>query len=196
MSTMTSQITSLTIVYSTVCSFADQRKHQSSASLAFVRGIRRWPVNSLHKGPVTRKMSPFDDVIMLCGKFCEGCKNISEGSIISPNFYCATIHLSHMVNMMSADELVLTKPIHQWLWYWFGSPGISRPQHQNGWHIEGILPKGPYLPCVSMVGRAILARYPRHIQLERVETTYTTYGTLMSLVQNGLILRRIIRRFG
>ena len=44
---------------------AGQRKHQSSASLAFVRGIHRWPVNSPHKGPVTRKIYPFDDVIML-----------------------------------------------------------------------------------------------------------------------------------
>ena len=43
---------------------ADQRKYQSSTSLAFVRGIHRWPVNSPHKGPVTRKMFPFDDVIM------------------------------------------------------------------------------------------------------------------------------------
>ena len=59
-----SQITSLTIIYSTVYSDADQRKHQSSASLAFVRGIHRWPVNSPHKGPVTRKMFAFDDVIM------------------------------------------------------------------------------------------------------------------------------------
>ena len=60
-----SQITSLTIVYSTVYPNADQRKHQSSASLAFVRGIHRGPVNSPHKWPVTRKMSPFDDVIMI-----------------------------------------------------------------------------------------------------------------------------------
>ena len=58
---MTSQITSLTIVYSTAYSGVDQRKHQSYASLAFVRGIHRWPVNSPHKGPVTRKMFPFDD---------------------------------------------------------------------------------------------------------------------------------------
>ena len=58
------QITSLTIVYSTVDSDADQRKHQSSASLAFVRGIHRGPVNLSHKWPVTRKMFPFDDVIM------------------------------------------------------------------------------------------------------------------------------------
>ena len=64
MSTMTFQITGASIVYSTVCSGADQRKHQSSASLAFVRGIHRWPVNSPHKAPVTRKMFPFDDVII------------------------------------------------------------------------------------------------------------------------------------
>ena len=64
MSTMTFQITGISIVCSTVCSGADQRKHQSSASLAIVRGIHRWSVNSPHKGPVTRKMFPFDDVIM------------------------------------------------------------------------------------------------------------------------------------
>ena len=64
MSTITSQITSLTIVYSTNYSGADQSKHQSSASLAFVWGIHRGPVNSPHKWPVTRKMFPFDDVIM------------------------------------------------------------------------------------------------------------------------------------
>ena len=64
MSAMAIQITSLTIVYSTVYSGADQRNHQSSASLAFVRGIHWWPVNSPHKRPATRKMFPFDDVIM------------------------------------------------------------------------------------------------------------------------------------
>ena len=64
MGAIASQITSLTILYSTVHSGADQRKHQSSASLAFVRGIHRSPVNSPHKWPVTRKMFPFDNVIM------------------------------------------------------------------------------------------------------------------------------------
>ena len=59
MGMIASQITSLTIVYSIVYSDADKRKHQSSASLAFVRGIHRWPVNSPHKWPVTRKMFPF-----------------------------------------------------------------------------------------------------------------------------------------
>ena len=61
MGTVASQITCLTIVYSTVYSDADQRKHQSSG---FVRGIHRGPLNSPHKWPVTRKMFPFDDVIM------------------------------------------------------------------------------------------------------------------------------------
>ena len=65
MSAMASQITSLTIVSPGVYPGADQRKHQSSASLAFVGGIRRWPVNSPPKGPVTRKMFTLDDVIMI-----------------------------------------------------------------------------------------------------------------------------------
>ena len=68
MGTAASQITSLTIVYTTVYSDADQSKHQSSASLAFVWGIHRSPVNSPHKWPVPRKMFPFDDVIMICSE--------------------------------------------------------------------------------------------------------------------------------
>ena len=62
---LVSEITSLTIVYSTVYWVADQRKYQSFVSLAFVRRIHRWPVNSQHKGPVTRKLFPFADVIMV-----------------------------------------------------------------------------------------------------------------------------------
>ena len=80
MSVMASQITSLAIVYSTVYSGSDQRKHQSSASLAFLLGIHRWPVNSPHKGPVTRKMFPFDDDIMSlphCHAFCNNSKSLN-----------------------------------------------------------------------------------------------------------------------
>ena len=65
MGAIASQITSITIVYSTIYSSVDQRKHQSSASLAFVQGIHWWPVNFPHKWPVTRKMFPFDDVIII-----------------------------------------------------------------------------------------------------------------------------------
>ena len=70
MGAVASQITSLVIVYASAYSGTDQRKHQSSASLAFVRGIHRQPVNSPHKWPVTRKMFSFDDVIMFSWGQC------------------------------------------------------------------------------------------------------------------------------
>ena len=65
MSAMASQITGVSTVYSTISTGADQRKHQSSKSLAFVRGIHRWLVNSPHKGLLRRKMFPFDDIILI-----------------------------------------------------------------------------------------------------------------------------------
>ena len=79
MTAMASQITSLTILYLIVYSGADQRKHQSPAWLAFVKGIHRRPVNSPHKWPVKRKMIPFDDVIMLKKE----CENVAR-RILSP----------------------------------------------------------------------------------------------------------------
>ena len=72
MSTMASQFTSLTNVYSGVYSGVDQIKHQSSTSLIFVRGIHRWPVNSAYKDTVTWKMFPFDDVVMIWGDLFYG----------------------------------------------------------------------------------------------------------------------------
>ena len=64
MNAMASQITGVSIVCSTVCSGADQKEHQSSVSMAVVMGIHQWQVDTPHKRPVTRKMFPFDDVIM------------------------------------------------------------------------------------------------------------------------------------
>ena len=70
MSAMASQITGVSTVYSTVCSGADQRKHHSSASLAFVRAIHWWPVNPRTKGhAVTRIMCPIDDIIIIILSF-------------------------------------------------------------------------------------------------------------------------------
>ena len=83
MGAMASHVISLTIVYSTVHSGAVQRKHRSSASLAFVQGIHRWPVNSPHKWPVTRKMFPFDDVIMRIE--CTGETQLISFRLISPS---------------------------------------------------------------------------------------------------------------
>ena len=68
LSAMASQITRVWIVCSTVCSSADQRRHRSSASLAFVKGIHQWLVNFPHKGQVTRKIFPFDDEILFLTK--------------------------------------------------------------------------------------------------------------------------------
>ena len=86
MGSIASQIISLTIVYSIVYSDADQRKHQSSASLAFVRGIHQGPVNSPHKWPVTRKMFPFDDVIMTNAVDSGEIKK-NAPDIVAPNVY-------------------------------------------------------------------------------------------------------------
>ena len=88
MSMMVSEITSLMSVYSTVYSGADQRKYQSSMSMAFVRGINWWPVNPLHKGPVIRKMFPFEDVIIKCKYMYISRKQFSTQR--------ATTKLSHM----------------------------------------------------------------------------------------------------
>ena len=84
MGSMGSQITSLTIVYSAIYLGADQRKHQSSGSLAFVRGIQRGPVNLPHKWPVTRKMFPFDDVIMV-KILTVNSNNLQHDNVVSKN---------------------------------------------------------------------------------------------------------------
>ena len=105
MSTMASQITSLTIVYSTVYSGADQRKYQSSASLAFVRGIHRSPVNSPRKGPVTRK-----------------CFHLMTST-------CYFIHSIPLLMMTWRHK----KPRHQKPWYWPSCPVIFLVQHQQSW---------------------------------------------------------------
>ena len=85
---MASQITILTIVYSTVYSGGDQTKYQGTASLALGRVIYQWPVNSPHKGPATRKMFPFDDVIMfsIWGILVEG-PNVGSTSACNLYFY-------------------------------------------------------------------------------------------------------------
>ena len=106
MSAMASQITDVCIVCPTVGSGTDQRKHQSSGSQAFVRGIHRWPVNSPHKRPVTRKMFPFDDVIML----------LSAVSLIQPLPVHATTMFSWRHHSIAA--VTYTK-------FWWGSSCLT-----------------------------------------------------------------------
>ena len=113
MSPTASQITSLTTVYSTVYSDTDQRKHQSSASLAFVRGIHRRPGNSPHKWPVTQKMFPFDDVIMSTA----GCKGIGRQTDIQYSFWLMyATHICRMyIPQASKPEMTLEKHFHEYL---------------------------------------------------------------------------------
>ena len=94
MGAMAFQITSLTIVYATVYSGADQRKHQNSASLAFVRGIHRWPVNSPHKGPVMRSRSRRD------GQHNPKPSNVTLGSFY---LHCLTLISAWISNHMSSN---------------------------------------------------------------------------------------------
>ena len=91
-----SQITGVTSVYSNVCSGAVQRKHQSSPSLATVRGLHRRPVNYPHKGQVTRKIFPFNDVIMffLIVCFFPFCCLICNQSILCVEFTPRTLHIN------------------------------------------------------------------------------------------------------
>ena len=129
MGVMASQITSLTIVYSTVHSSADQRKLQSSASLPFVWGIHRWPVNSPHKWPVTRKMFPFDDVIMrheLC----------SSNVWHLPSLYYFTL-LGWILAIYSKSKLVL-KSLLMYVTAYHSKFSMMVSWHGNSFLISGL----------------------------------------------------------
>ena len=104
---MAYQITNLTIVYSSIYSGADQRKHQSSASQAFVR----WPMNSPHKGPVTRKMIPFNDVITSVHNMMQYYCVTSSFELISmvDNTYTPHYVLSDQIGAMNDDVVGILK---------------------------------------------------------------------------------------
>ena len=109
MSAMATQITGVPMVCSTFFSGADQRKHQSSASLAFVREIHRLPVNSPRRGPITRKMFLFDDVIMQNTKSCAYLKACTILVwVVVTVFY--GIHIKHF--RMSFDKFHDIQPIN------------------------------------------------------------------------------------
>ena len=139
MGAIASQMTSLTIVYSTVYSDADERNHQSSASLAFVRGIQG-PVNSPHKWPATRKMFPFDDVIML---YCwRSVQWNSRKQCLSPYpDICRSGWYMYLARIEMDDASIGTipaknglKPISQMVWVYETYTGVS-PSREKWWKI-------------------------------------------------------------
>ena len=138
MGTIASQITSLTIVYSIVYSDADQIKHQSSASLAFVRGIHRGPVNSPHKWPVTRKMFQFDDVIMWnyahgsCFVVFRRGKHNEAETTFSYAFSWMKICKSRLRFHWSLFPMVQLTIFHHWFRWWLGA-GQAISHYLNQW---------------------------------------------------------------
>ena len=108
MGAMASQITGVSIVYPSVYSDADHRKHQSSASLTFVRGIHRWPVNSPHKGPVTRNMFPFDDVIMSNLAWADNETTTKQTHQTYVHIPWGILYLQNLYKTVSIYETVLT----------------------------------------------------------------------------------------
>ena len=141
-----SQITSLKIVYSIVYSDADQRKHQSSASLAFVRGIHRGPVNSPHKWPATRKMFPFDDVIML-GWVSEGNHILQQPLDVTPHWksfiFWLTVDLFAIKIQFSIFNIFIVNVwwgilcIKTWMQFWcIGyTVRIAGPSCEESWQV-------------------------------------------------------------
>ena len=114
MSMMASQITGGSIVYLIICSRTDQRKQHSSASLAFVRGIHRWRVNSSHKGSVTRKMFPFDDVIMI-HPYLNECWLVANNTLVNRfKRNCICNEIVFIEKMQKNVWLSVNNSFHKW----------------------------------------------------------------------------------
>ena len=158
MNAMTSQITGVSIVCLTVGSGADQRKHQNSASLAFMRGIHRWPVDSPHERPVTWKMFPFDEDSMWLE---------NEAAIYSRYFrwvlvcdvLCVGFTFKHPLNkclyihILSSTFLTLEAYIYViscWLSYWVLTKCSSDGIHYNN-DVYWTLFHSVYRHCFSIV---------------------------------------------
>ena len=130
MSVMASQITSPMIVYSTVYSGTDQRKYQILTSLAFVRGIHRSPVNSPHKGPVTRKMFPLDDVIIIAHHVVIAWlthRNVLTTCMARDEYYCVS-----MTVVKYTKPIRRTKSSYLIHWIFYQYIAMLHPSNKNG----------------------------------------------------------------
>ena len=99
--------------------FIEAQIKESSASLAFVRGIHRWPVNSPHKRPVTRKTLPFDDVIMCCqNKLIRHVNHLHALHV-----FCDNEAARKCLSMGDASRMCdITVSELWWNWLWFLGP--------------------------------------------------------------------------
>ena len=122
-STIASNIASVSMIGSTVCSGPYQRKHQSFASQAFARGIHQWPVNSSHKGPVTRKMFPFHDIILRV------CHTLSLLISVTGNQMVIT-YFMHVVRHCDTINASMGKMSHHWF---IDAFSIDSVENELGW---------------------------------------------------------------
>ena len=129
MSAMASQITGVTIVYTTVCSGTDQRKHQSSASLAFVSGIHRWIPYTMASNVETisitwwrHQMETFSALL-----------DFRAGNSPATSEFLAQSPLTRSFDVLL--DLRVNKRINkQWWGCWFETPQRPLWRHCNGWH--------------------------------------------------------------
>ena len=115
MGAMVSQTAGVSIVYSTVCSGADQRNIKAT----------RWPVNSPHKGPVTRRAFPPDDVIMSCRMCsCYILKQLDISEAYTPDHYWGIFsvldkHVKHGHFIRNAPKFAVSNTILDiFILYW------------------------------------------------------------------------------
>ena len=134
MSAMASQITGVSIVCWTVWSGADQRKHQSSASLAFVRGIHRWPVDSPHKGPVK-------GVSIVCWTLCSGADQRKYQSSVSLAF----VRGIHRWPVDSPNKGPVTRKMFPFDYVIMHKSSVP---HTMAWHFDCLAVHSPH-PLVS-----------------------------------------------
>ena len=120
MGAMASHIISLTSVYSNFYSGADQRKHQSSAWLAFVREIHRWPVNSPDKWPITQKMIPFDDFINMFCRLSQHWVSLIFFFNIMPIYL--HLNISHLNSTFIFDRYLLNWAV------------VTPHKYESNWH--------------------------------------------------------------
>ena len=125
---MASQITGVSIVWSTVCSGAEQQQQQQK-----IKAPRHWgeSMDSNNKGPVTRRMLPFDDVIMVITVPADVVQNLSclHHNISAYRWFCVTLldltTSSQVADMSSRNITTLRLLVHQiailmclkWAWW-------------------------------------------------------------------------------
>ena len=194
MGAITSQITSLTSVYSTAYSDADQRKHQSSASLAFVHGIHRGSVNSPHKWPVTQKMFPFDDVIMRCRWLASTLRYYDTGRDIPFN-RVRLLFLNVSLVVMSSIHLSMTRSSHGRS-DWFHE--ISQPFEcwypiSKFWDLCGLMIRRALITCIynTWLWKVSSNVKSSHGMRARMESTQQLWSSVSEDISDAQQVRHI-----